>query len=100
MRLVRAISGALLVTAIFFFVACGTTPPLPDDGFVDVPGGRVSFRVIGKGDGIPVLMIHGGPGSTSCNYVSTLSGVAGLRPVVMYDQLGSGKLGSNDGCAA
>jgi len=64
--------------------------PLPDDGFVDVPGGRVAFRIAGKSDGVPVLVIHGGPGSSGCLYVSTLAGVAATRPVVTYDQLGSG----------
>jgi proline iminopeptidase len=63
---------------------------LPPDGFVPVPGGRVAFRVVGKGDGVPMLIIHGGPGGTSCSYAGTTSGVANSRPVVMYDQLGAG----------
>lgn len=64
--------------------------PLPDDGFVDVPGGRVAFRVIGTRDGIPVLVIHGGPGGSGCSYVGAMAGVAASRPVVTYDQLRSG----------
>ncbi len=72
------------------FGACDAHQPLPDDGFVDVPGGRVAFRVLGSGTGVPVLMIHGGPGATSCNAASTMVGVASSRPVVIYDQLGSG----------
>jgi proline iminopeptidase len=80
-----------LVGAIALAVsACAFSPPLPDDGFVDVPGGRVAFRVIGNGDGVPLLVIHGGPGGTGCSYVSAMSGVAASRPVVIYDQLGSG----------
>ncbi|MEM7414410.1 MAG: proline iminopeptidase-family hydrolase [Gemmatimonadota bacterium] len=69
---------------------CQDTSPLPDDGFVDVPGGRVAFRVMGDGPGTPLLVIHGGPGSSSCIYPSTLTGIAEERPVVMYDQLGTG----------
>lgn len=57
---------------------------------MDVPGGRVAFRVIGGGDAVPVLLIHGGPGATSCSYVSTVDGLASKRAVVVYDQLGSG----------
>lgn len=82
-RLVSAI-------ALLALVACDRAEPLPDDGFVDVPGGRIAFRVMGEGDGIPLLIIHGGPGSRSCTYPATLTGVARTRPVVMYDQLDSG----------
>jgi proline iminopeptidase len=73
-----------------FLLACGTAPVLPQDGFVQVPGGRVAFRVMGTGNAVPVLMIHGGPGGNSCGFASTMSGLAGTRPVVMYDQLGTG----------
>lgn len=83
-------AAALLLGAAFAFAACDAAPPLPDDGFVNAPGGRIAFRVIGQGDGIPMLIIHGGPGSSSCRYPETLAGVAAARPVVMYDQLGSG----------
>jgi proline iminopeptidase len=70
--------------------ACASDHPLPDDGFVDVPGGRVAFRVLGKGGRVPVLLIHGGPGATSCSFAATMDGVAASRAVVTYDQLGSG----------
>ena len=64
---------------------------LPDVGFVDVPGGRVAFRIMGRSTGgVPLIVIHGGPGGSSCAYPSTLTGIAAERPVVMYDQLGSG----------
>lgn len=78
---------AILLLAL---TGCAPTNLLPDDGFVAVPGGRVAFRVTGKPGGVPVLMIHGGPGSTSCSYPDTMQGVAASRPVVTYDQLGSG----------
>ena len=71
-------------------VACSPPAGLPDDGFVDVVGGRIAFRVMGDGDGVPLLVIHGGPGSSSCIYVETLTGIAAERPVILYDQLGSG----------
>jgi len=35
-------------------------------------------------------MIHGGPGVTSCGHASTVGALAMQRPVVLYDQLGSG----------
>ena len=85
--LARALLPAIVLLAL---TGCAHTDPLPDDGFVAVPGGRVAFRVTGKSGGVPVLMIHGGPGGTGCSYADTMQGVAASRPVVTYDQLGSG----------
>lgn len=90
MRLMKVSLFWSIVVAAFGLTACASQQPFPDDGFVDVPGGRIAFRVTGHGDGVPVLMIHGGPGAMSCSYPSTMSGVAASRPVVTYDQLGSG----------
>jgi len=90
MHTARSFAACFLVVAPLAFAACDTAEPLPDDGFVDVPGGRVAFRVIGDGDRTPFLIIHGGPGGSSCIFPATLTGVAQSRPVVMYDQLGAG----------
>lgn len=87
----RSVAKIFLPGIVLFVLAgCAHTGSLPDDGFVAVPGGRVAFRVIGKLGGVPVLMIHGGPGSTGCSYPDTMKDVAASRPVVAYDQLGSG----------
>lgn len=86
----RLVLGLLLLVAAGLLICCGQSARLPDDGFVDVPGCRVAFRVMGEGSGVPVLVIHGGPGSSSCIYPSTLTGIAAERPVIIYDQLGSG----------
>ena len=68
----------------------GATDALPDDGFVDVRGLRAAYRVIGSGPGVPVILIHGGPGSTSCGFANALDALPATRPVVIYDQVGSG----------
>lgn len=60
------------------------------EGFVDVPGGRVFYRVIGDGPGTPILALHGGPGGTSCRF-EVLAPLANERRIVFYDQLGSGR---------
>jgi proline iminopeptidase len=63
----------------------------PPEGFVDVPGGRVWYRVAGADrPGVPLLGLHGGPGFTH-DTLTTLDGLASDRPVVLYDQLGSGR---------
>ena len=38
------------------------------EGMIDVPGGKVWYRKIGNGPGVPLLAMHGGPGGTSCRF--------------------------------
>jgi proline iminopeptidase len=62
----------------------------PREGFLEVEGGRIWYEQMGDGPGVPLLVIHGGPGSSSFG----LKGWAALgdeRPVIRYDQLGAGK---------
>lgn len=60
-----------------------------EEGFIEVPGGRVWYRRVGKG-GIPLLCLHGGPGFTHY-YLESLEALADRRQVVFYDQLGCGR---------
>jgi proline iminopeptidase len=60
------------------------------EGMIDVPGGKVWYRKIGNGPGVPLLAMHGGPGGTSCRF-EVLAPLANERPVIFYDQLGSGR---------
>jgi proline iminopeptidase len=62
----------------------------PGEGFVEVTGGRVWYRVVGSGAATPVLLLHGGPGFTS-HYLEAVGRLADERPVVFYDQLGAGR---------
>jgi proline iminopeptidase len=67
------------------------TDTLPwDEGMVEVPGGRVWYRRIGGGPGVPLLALHGGPGGVSCRF-EVLAPLATERAVIFYDQLGSGR---------
>lgn len=60
------------------------------EGYAPVPGGMVWHRTVGSGPGLPLLVLHGGPGSGS-DYLSSLAELAEGRPVVFYDQLGCGR---------
>lgn len=60
------------------------------EGFVKVEGGKIWYKIVGKGRGIPLLLIHGGPGARSCSGIPQYSLLANERPVIFYDQLGSG----------
>jgi proline-specific peptidase len=59
------------------------------EGYVEVTGGKVWYRIAGDGDGVPLLLLHGGPGFTS-EYLEPLETLGETRPVVFYDQLGCG----------
>jgi proline-specific peptidase len=55
-----------------------------------VDGGNIWYRVVGAGAGTPVVLLHGGPGFNSY-YLKPLETLGNDRPVVRYDQLGSGR---------
>lgn len=80
----------LLFTTSCLACAEPAEPP-PAEGFVDVIGGRIWYQIMGSGDEIPLLVIHGGPGAGSCRYLASLAQLAESRPVIVYDQLGSGR---------
>jgi proline iminopeptidase len=81
---------AFLVLALLFAAACRERGLSPREGFVSVPGGKVWYRIMGSGSRTPLLLLHGGPGGRSCGF-SVLADLAKDRPVVLYDQLGSGR---------
>src|SRR5262245_31775788 len=65
--------------------------PATAEGYIDVPGGRVWYRITGADrPGIPVLCLHGGLGMPH-DYLEPLEDLASGRPVIFYDQLGCGR---------
>jgi proline iminopeptidase len=100
-----AASLALITGASILLAACGSSSDRTADstvamsaadtvpsteGMIDVPGGRVWYRKLGSGPGTPLLALHGGPGGTACRF-EVLAPLARERPVIFYDQLGSGR---------
>lgn len=64
--------------------------PKRGQGFINVKGGKIWYRIVGEGDKTPILLLHGGPGGTS--YILKPLAVLGKdRPVIFFDQLGSGR---------
>src|SRR5271166_4035307 len=62
-----------------------------DEGYIEVPGGRVWYRAAGEEtDAIPLLGLHGGPDFTHY-YLEPLEALAQHRRVIFYDQLGCGR---------
>ena len=90
MRSTVSLVLALSLTA----AACGSPRDLsrelkPGSGFIQVPGGRVWYNVVGTGHRTPLLVLHGGPGGSSY-YLKPLGALGDDRPVIFYDQLGGG----------
>ena len=83
---------------VLLFLSIITTTSLADNssqGFINVPGGPVWYKISGSGEGLPLLTLHGGPGSTSCGF-SLLEPLGDQRSIIRYDQLGSGRSGRPD----
>lgn len=60
------------------------------EGYISVPGGNVWYQIMGANKKkIPLLLLHGGPG-LSHDYLEPLEPLSDERPVIFYDQLGSG----------
>ena len=100
MTRLRLLSMLLVLGGV---AACGerpaanpATPPRADsplpagEAYLAVPGGRIWYRLSGSGSGVPVILLHGGPGYSSY-YLKSLEALGSDRPVVRYDQLGGGK---------
>lgn len=67
-----------------------TTSHATREGRVSVPGGTIWYTVVGDAAAAPLLTVHGGPGFTH-DYLEPLAALADERPVIFYDQLGSGR---------
>ena len=60
------------------------------EGYIAVTGGKIWYKIVGKNkQGIPLLLLHGGPGA-SHHYLEPIADLADERPVIFYDQLGCG----------
>lgn len=88
----KALIFVLLLTLSTLNLAASLEPA---SGFIEVQGGPVWYEISGSGSGIPILMLHGGPGGTSCGF-SNLASLGEERSIIRYDQLGSGRSGRPD----
>lgn len=62
------------------------------EGYIPFKGFNTYYRIVGaeNTDSVPLVLLHGGPGSTH-NYFELLDGMADEgRMLVMYDQIGCG----------
>ena len=62
------------------------------DGYISFRGYRTWYET--RGDlrgGVPLVLLHGGPGIPGNSYVPLMMQMADRRPVIRYDQLGCGR---------
>jgi len=85
--------GCLAASLLLGGPASAPPPLTPREGFITVDGGPVWYRIFGTGSGTPLLIVHGGPGGSSCSYEPLATMIGRNRPVIVYDQLGSGRSG-------
>ncbi len=95
----KFINHTKLLSRIFIFIifasfiSCKSSPDLkPREAYVKVTGGKIWYRIMGEGKGTPIMMLHGGPGGT-CKSFYQFASLGNDRPVIIFDQLGSGRSG-------
>ncbi len=83
---------SLLITLVTVALLSSCEKSLkPHEGYVQVTGGKIWYKVIGEGPGKPLMVMHGGPGGTSCSSIEAYEVLADQRPIIFFDQLESGK---------
>lgn len=79
-----------MILAKLAIAALALHAPPVKEGYLQVPGGQVWYRLVGEGPKTPLIVLHGGPGVPH-DYLGNLEPLAKDRPVLFYDQLGCGK---------
>jgi proline-specific peptidase len=85
----------VFLASAFLFNSCTkkteTLKVLPiGEGRLAVHGGYIWYKISGTGKGIPIVLLHGGPGMSSY-YLKPFEDLGDERQVIRYDQLGGGK---------
>ncbi len=81
----------LALSVLFLTILWSCKQEIKEEGYVAVEGGNIWYKIVGKAKkGTPLLILHGGPGGRSCGTIPGFSLLATDRPIIFYDQLGSG----------
>jgi proline iminopeptidase len=62
-----------------------------EQGYVDVADGKLHYDTYGDKGGVPMIVLHGGPGLDSGYLLPQMLQLASLNQATFYDQRGSGK---------
>lgn len=84
----RHIKMTFVLVSLLILTSCDKQKELTNgEGFVEVTGGKIWYRVSGQGDKTPILLLHGGPGYPSY-YFNPLMELGKERRIITFDQLG------------
>lgn len=87
----RHIKMTFVLVSLLILTSCDKQKELTNgEGFVEVTGGKIWYRVSGQGDKTPILLLHGGPGYPSY-YFNPLMELGKERRIITFDQLGCGR---------
>lgn len=78
------------VLLLVYFTGCQSQSLSPKEGYINVTGGKVWYKIVGSGDKTPLVLLHGGPGVPRY-YLNPMASLADDRPVIFIDQLGCGR---------
>lgn len=86
---------ALVGITTAFILGCQSKTELKSgEGFVNVTGGKIWYKIVGEGSETPLVLLHGGPGFPSY-YLNPLAELSNERPVIYLDQFGCGRSDDN-----
>jgi len=96
MKNIKILKFAIVLLLLAIIAGCSPKTNLaPGEGYIEVTGGKIWYRVLGEGDKTPLLLLHGGPGFPSY-YLNPLAPLSKDRPVVFFDQLGCGRSNNHE----
>jgi proline-specific peptidase len=61
----------------------------PRDGYIAGAGARIYYKTLGRG--MPLLLLHGGPGADHTDFLPALNPLASRYQLVLIDERGSGR---------
>ena len=85
----KQLKSLTLFGLLLTFLGCQAPKELKTgEGFIEVKGGKIWYKVVGHGDKRPLVMLHGGPGYPSYYFNPLLLELSKERQVIVFDQLG------------
>ena len=76
-------------------------PPVPskpvESGHAPVNGIEMYYEVLGRGDGIPLVLLHGGGSTLEVTFGRVLPVLAGSRKVIAVEEQGHGRTSDREG---
>jgi len=80
-----------IIAIVLILTACASAPKLVQGpANLETPFGTLWYDVVGDGPGTPAILLHGGPGVNSY-YMNPMRSLGADRPIIFYDQIGSGR---------